>query len=193
MGRVRTIVIEGFAVCAGLLMIYAIVFSLTRGGATDAAQKVVPQSTSTTTTTSSTSSSTTSTTSTSTATTSTTTVPRFLELRILDTGKCRQTLIGKMNPVLANLSGQWAVGNWGSTPDEVSGSVAYWVCDGRGMVPFDRVMKRGGLTINPYEAIDGEYRLMAGCGRNRAADDLSDCRNLSAYMDTRYLNLTGLN
>ena len=193
MDRVRTIVIEVFAVCVGLLALYLLVFFLSRGTATDSHPTVVPTTSTSTATTSSTSSSTTSTTSTSTATTSTTTVPRFLELRILDTGKCRQTLIGKMNPVLANLSGQWAVGNWGSTPDEVSGSVAYWVCDGRGMVPFDRVMKRGGLTINPYEAIDGEYRLMAGCGRNRAADDLSDCRNLSAYMDTRYLNLTGLN
>ncbi|MFH1404161.1 MAG: hypothetical protein ABIH11_07840 [Candidatus Altiarchaeota archaeon] len=138
-----------------------------------------------TTTSSSTSTSTTSTT-TSMPTTSTT-MPRYMLVEHDNLGKCSNTLIGKMNTLNVEVNGEDITGNWGVN----AGPKWIYVCDGN-EVEFDKSMFKGGRNIEALEKVEGEYRLMAKCGRNQLVDDLNDCLDLKVYLDTASVNMTSI-
>jgi len=134
--------------------------------------------TSSTTTVYTTSTSTATTTSTTVTTSTSTTLPRYIRLNVTSIDKCKETLLGKMNNALVDVpedvSGRWAVNPAGT----VSLS-----CDGTPDVP-NRVVYRGGNTIEYGNPLSGQYRLMVKCGHNAVINDLKDCKSLNVTFDT---------
>jgi len=146
----------------------------------------------TTSTTSSTESSTTSASSTSTTeptssstttSTTTTTFPKFIPLNVTDVEKCKQTILGKMNSFLAEVPEGAYDGRWETYP-----MAAFSItCDGSEDIRPDRVVFRGGNTVERNNPVAGTYRLMVKCGRNALINDLKDCSDLRASLSTRAL------
>ncbi|VVB51767.1 Uncharacterised protein [uncultured archaeon] len=149
---------------------------------------IAPQATTTTvnpveySTTSSTAFTSTTTTASSTiaSTTSSSTLPRFLEVSWFKLDKCRETVLGGMNTVYANVTGNISE-NWGPNPNPKF----YYSCGGGEMKPFEKVLLRGEGEVDAYGNVADEYRLGVHCGRNAVLEDLANCRDeLRIFVDT---------
>ncbi len=116
---------------------------------------------------------------TSTTLPTTTTLPARLSLNWTDIGKCKETLLGKMNFLYIEIP-DTLVGVWGETPAQAV-SVS---CDGRDDVQADRLVYRGGNTVGKEDPLAGEYRVMLKCGHNARITDLADCMDVEAYLNS---------
>jgi hypothetical protein len=180
----KTAFIIGLAALAAGAILLAAGYSLRGAGAPEpeyeappTTQAPVEATTSTVPTTSSTV--TTGTSSTSTTAPTTTTLPRYLPLNWTDLGKCKETIIGKMNSLLVDIPAE-ETGTWAVDPLEAFDII----CDGKGAFKADRVVYRGGRTIGKGNEVGGSYRLMVKCGHNAQILDLADCKEVGIYLDT---------
>ena len=82
--------------------------------------------------------------------------------------KCRHTLIGNMNTILAEVPEGKVEGTWGAIP---AGNFLY-SCDSGPKTPVDKIVYRGGGSVEPHQSLSGEYRLSIRCGRNSKMEDL---------------------
>jgi hypothetical protein len=137
-----------------------------------------PPSSSTITT--STTASTSTSTSQSTTTSSTTTLPMFYPLNWTGMDKCKETALGKMNTFYAVVPEGTLGDRWVTSPAE---SISY-SCDGSPKYLIDRVVYRGGASVDRNNEMAGEYRLMAKCGHNARINDLMDCKQLDIFFNT---------
>ncbi|MFC2162118.1 hypothetical protein ACFLRF_00420 [Candidatus Altiarchaeota archaeon] len=128
----------------------------------------------------------TSSTTTTVTTSSTVTLPSMISVEVFNMEKCRQTVYGKMNTILVNISNEKVAGNWGPEPDPRFG----FVCDDGVYQPFEMIMYRGGKNIGSFGPVEGEYRMSVKCGRNRLVDDLIDCRELDVLLESSSINST---
>ncbi len=91
-----------------------------------------------------------------------------------------------MNTILAEVPEGKVEGTWGAIP---AGNFLY-SCDSGPKVPVDKIVYRGGGSVEPHQSLSGEYRLSIRCGRNSQMEDLLDCESLDIYLDTDGLNVT---
>ena len=61
--------------------------------------------------------------------------------------------------------------------------------DGK-LQPVDRLVYRGGKTVEKGNPVAGSYRLMLRCGHNSPIENLNECKGLSAYFDWAAANTT---
>ena len=114
------------------------------------------------------------------STSTTSTIPPYAELSVDTVGRCSNTLRGKMNTVVATLEDSVFSLKWGNPPDPS----IYYSCDGAEGILFDRIMFKGGRSIEPGSYANNSYRLAAKCGRNQPVEDLRDCDELKIILDT---------
>jgi len=124
------------------------------------------------------------TTSTTSTSTTTTTIPRYIGFNVTDIGRCANTIRGKMNTILAELSSDRIDANWGYDPDPR----VFYTCDSSELIEFEKVMLTGGKSIEPFNKLAGSYRLATKCGRNQVVEDLRDCKQLTVYIESYYVN-----
>jgi hypothetical protein len=169
------------------LIVLALAFSGCMSADQETTTTTVRAQTPTTSTTSSTSTTiaTTSTSTTTTSSTTTTTLPRFVQLSWDNLEKCKETILGMMNSVIIDVPPS-IEGAWNADPAD-----AFTLsCDGSKEEAPDKVVYRGGNTINQGNPITGQYRLMIKCGHNAKFDNLKDCKELNVTLDRAALNLT---
>ncbi|MBD3262504.1 MAG: hypothetical protein GF334_12700 [Candidatus Altiarchaeales archaeon] len=112
--------------------------------------------------------------------------PRFIELQVTHVGDCMNTPRGKMNTVIAEAESKQIMGTWGSKPNPK----IYYHCGGGRKILFDWMLLKGGSNIGAHENLSNTYRLAARCGRNQLTYDLSECENLTVFLDAAYTDAT---
>jgi len=128
-------------------------------------------------------------TTTTTTSSTTSTVPRYVEVDVFYVEDCKNTVIGRMNNILVNVSGSNVNGTWGPEPNPTF----YFSCDGDELMEFDRVLVRGGLSIKPGSSVDGLYRLSEKCGRTKKLKDFDSCSDLHVFIDLAYFDVSSIN
>jgi hypothetical protein len=120
-------------------------------------------------------------------TTTTTTIPEiipdmegYIILNWYNLDKCRSTVLGGMNTLNFDI-GEEVPGIWGLSP----ASYVLFSCDGGEKHPVDRLLLKGGANMGVNQTIAGSYRLMVRCGRNTLVEDLTKCKNLGIFLDTK--------
>ena len=117
-------------------------------------------------------------------TTTTTTLPRYVLLNSYDMGKCKDSMIGKVNTVYVDIPDTF-VDLWRyKNPEE---SILY-TCDSSQMEKSDVVLYKGGANIQSTDNLKGSYRLMLKCGNTAKYRNLQDCKNFKVYFDREALN-----
>ncbi len=92
-----------------------------------------------------------------------------------------------MNNVVIDIPGS-VEGKWSKGTE---GAISYG-CDGLENIAPDRIVYRGGNTIEIGNQISGQYRLMIKCGHNAKVYDVKDCNNLTVTLDRwKASNVTG--
>lgn len=127
-------------------------------------------------------------TTTTTTSSTTSTVPRYVEVDVFYVEDCKSTVMGKMNNILVNVSGNNVNGTWGPEPEPMF----YFSCDGDELREFDRVLVRGGLSITPGSSVEGLYRLSEKCGQNTKLEDFDSCSVLEVFIDLAYFDVSSI-
>lgn len=128
-------------------------------------------------------------TTTTTTTGTLTTIPRYVEVDVVYVDDCKNTVQGRMNNLLVNVSSNQVTGTWGPDPEPRF----YFSCDSDELIQFDRVLVRGGLNITTGGSVEGLYRISAKCGRNMRLDEFAGCSDLDVFMDAAYFDVSSIN
>ena len=133
--------------------------------------------------------STVSSTTTTTTSSTTSTLPRYVEVDVFYVEDCKNTVIGRMNNILVNVSGSNVNGTWWPEPEPMF----YFSCDGGELTEFDRVLVRGGSSIKPRSSVEGLYRLSEKCGLTKKLKDFDSCSDLHVFIDLAYFDVSSIN
>jgi len=127
--------------------------------------------------------------STTTTSSTTSTIPRYVEVDVFYVEDCKNTIIGRMNNILVNVSGNNVNGTWWPKPDPMF----YFSCNGDELTEFDKVLVRGGSSIKPGSSVEGLYRLSEKCGRTKKLKDFNSCSDLHVFIDLAYFDVSSIN
>ncbi len=113
------------------------------------------------------------------STTTTVTLPRYYPIEWHDMGKCKDTVLGKMNTFYVDIPSIF-VDQWREIKPE---DALLYICDNSSKYNINKVLKKGGSTVGPSDRIEGPYRIMVKCGHTARIDDLVDCNIIEIYFD----------
>ncbi len=128
-------------------------------------------------------------TTTTTTSSTTSTVPRYVEVDVFYVEDCKNTILGRMNNILVNVSGNNVNGTWGTEPKPRF----YFSCNGGELTEFDKVLVRGGSSIKPESSVEGLYRLSEKCGLTKKLKDFDSCSDLQVFIDLAYFDVSSIN
>ena len=104
----------------------------------------------------------------------------YLKLKVYNLDKCQNTVLGGINTLNVDIGGE-INGIWAGEPN----TYVLYSCDGGEIHPVDKILLKGGSTFGVNQTVAGSYRLMVRCGRNKIVEDLTKCKTVEVYLDTK--------